>query len=66
MSMNQKIAQHRHCRSCGKAFVGDDKYCSEECEKGNEETLRKKKRQLLTLYVISVIIMIGALVLTVL
>ena len=23
--MNQKIAQHRHCRSCGKAFVGDDK-----------------------------------------
>ncbi|MHC1709578.1 MAG: DUF2116 family Zn-ribbon domain-containing protein [Methanomassiliicoccales archaeon] len=64
--MNQKIAQHRHCRSCGKAFVGDDKYCSEDCEKGNEETLRKKKRQLLTLYVISVVIMIGALVLTVL
>ncbi|HIH76294.1 MAG TPA: DUF2116 family Zn-ribbon domain-containing protein [Methanomassiliicoccales archaeon] len=64
--MNQKIAQHRHCRSCGKAFVGDDKYCSEDCEKGNEETMRKKKRQLLTLYVISVIIMIGALVLSVL
>ncbi|HNU35824.1 MAG TPA: DUF2116 family Zn-ribbon domain-containing protein [Methanomassiliicoccales archaeon] len=64
--MNQKIAQHRHCRSCGKAFVGDDRYCSEECEKGNEETLRKKKRQLLTLYVVSVIIMIGALVLSVL
>ncbi|HQN75802.1 MAG TPA: DUF2116 family Zn-ribbon domain-containing protein [Methanomassiliicoccales archaeon] len=64
--MNQKIAQHRHCRSCGKAFVGDDRYCSEECEKGNEATLRKKKRQLLTLYVISVIIMIGALVLSVL
>jgi predicted nucleic acid-binding Zn ribbon protein len=66
MNMNQKIAQHRHCRSCGKAFVGDDRYCSEECEKGNEETLRKKKRQLLTLYVVSVIIMIGALVLSVL
>ena len=64
--MNQEIAQHRHCRSCGKAFVGDDRYCSEECEKGNEHTLRKKKRQLLTLYVISVIIMIGALVLSVL
>jgi predicted nucleic acid-binding Zn ribbon protein len=66
MTMNQKIAQHRHCRSCGKAFVGDDKYCSEDCEKGNEETMRKKQRQLLTLYVISVIIMIGALVLSVL
>ena len=64
--MNQKIAQHRHCRSCGKAFVGDDKYCSEECEEGKELTLRKKKRQLLTLSVISVIIMIGALVISVL
>lgn len=64
--MNQKIAQHRHCRSCGKAFVGDGKYCSEDCEKGNEQSLRKKKRQLLTLYVASVVIMIGALVLSVL
>jgi predicted nucleic acid-binding Zn ribbon protein len=64
--MNQKIAQHRHCRSCGKAFVGDDRYCSEECEKSNERRLRRKKRQLLTLYVVSVIIMIGALVLSVL
>ena len=64
--MNQKIAQHRHCRSCGKAFVGDGKYCSEDCEMGNEQTLRKKKRQLLILYVASVVIMIGALVLSVL
>lgn len=64
--MNQKIAQHRHCRSCGKAFVGDGHYCSEDCEKGSEQNLRKKKRQLLTLYVVSVIIMIGALVLSVL
>jgi len=63
--MNQKIAQHKHCRSCGKAFVGDGRYCSEGCERGNEETLRKKKRQLLILYAISVIIMIGAVVLSV-
>ena len=63
--MNQKIAQHKHCRSCGKAFVGDGRYCSEDCERGSEETLKKKKRQLLILYVISVIIMIGAVVLSV-
>jgi predicted nucleic acid-binding Zn ribbon protein len=64
--MNQKIAQHKHCRSCGKAFVGEIRYCSEECEKGNEQTLKKKKRQLLILYVVSVIIMIGALLVSVL
>ncbi|MCG7844098.1 MAG: DUF2116 family Zn-ribbon domain-containing protein [Methanomassiliicoccales archaeon] len=64
--MNQKIAQHKHCRSCGKAFVGESRYCSDECEKGNEESLKRKKRQLLILYVISVIIMIGALLVSVL
>jgi len=64
--MNQKIAQHRHCKACGKAFVGDGRYCSEECEKGNEQAMRKKRRQLLTLYIASVIILIGALVMSVL
>jgi predicted nucleic acid-binding Zn ribbon protein len=63
--MNQKIAQHKHCRACGKAFVGEKRYCSEECETGNVQTLKRKKRQLLILYVVSVIIMIGALLVSV-
>ncbi|MBN1109643.1 MAG: DUF2116 family Zn-ribbon domain-containing protein [Methanomassiliicoccales archaeon] len=63
--MNQRIAQHKHCRTCGKAFVGEGRYCSETCERSNEETLRKKKRQLLILYLVSVLIMIGAVVLSV-
>jgi len=63
--MNQKIAQHRHCRSCGKAFVGEDRYCSDDCREGNEHTLKRKKRQLLILYIVSVAIMIGALLLSV-
>lgn len=64
--MNQKIAQHRHCRSCGKAFVGEGRYCSEDCEESNVQKLKQKKRQLLILYVVSVIIMIGAILLSVL
>ncbi|MCG7841098.1 MAG: DUF2116 family Zn-ribbon domain-containing protein [Methanomassiliicoccales archaeon] len=64
--MNQKIAQHKHCRSCGKAFVGEGRYCSENCERGSESALKGKKRQLLILYVVSVIILIGALLLSVL
>ncbi|MDD1771497.1 MAG: DUF2116 family Zn-ribbon domain-containing protein [Methanomassiliicoccales archaeon] len=64
--MNQKIAQHKHCRSCSKAFVGEGRYCSDECQEGNEQTMKRKKRQLLMLYVVSVAIMIGALLMSVL
>ena len=63
--MNQRIAQHRHCRNCGKAFVGEGRYCSETCEESNLGTLKRKKRQLLLLYVVSVLIMIGAVLLSV-
>ncbi|HSV42855.1 MAG TPA: DUF2116 family Zn-ribbon domain-containing protein [Methanomassiliicoccales archaeon] len=55
-----KIAQHHHCRGCGKAFVGDDKYCSDACQSSSRTVVQKKKRQLLILYVISFIILIVA------
>jgi hypothetical protein len=32
-----KIPQHHHCRKCGKAFVGEGYYCSEECRKTDGE-----------------------------
>jgi predicted nucleic acid-binding Zn ribbon protein len=57
-----KIAQHHHCRQCGKAFAGEDKYCSEACESLNVGTIQKKKKQLLFLYVISFIVLIVAVV----
>ena len=57
-----KIAQHHHCRSCGKAFVGEDAYCSEECRSDNQDKIKKKKRQLLILYAISFIVLIAAVV----
>jgi len=60
--MNEKIAQHRHCRQCGKAFVGNDLFCSAECKGTHSTKLQKKKRQLLMLYVISAIILIFTLV----
>jgi predicted nucleic acid-binding Zn ribbon protein len=56
--MKERIAQHRHCRACGKAFVGDDPFCGEECRGTNEDKLAKKKRQLLILYGISFAILL--------
>ena len=38
----EKIPQHRHCRVCGKAFVGEGYFCNEEC-KGSAGAVAKKK-----------------------
>ena len=62
--MSDKIAQHKHCRGCGKAFVGGDRFCSEECRTASSSNLQKKKRQLLLLYVVTFVILILALVAT--
>ena len=64
MQVKDKIAQHKHCRECGKAFVGDDRFCSEECGGSNKTVVQKKKRQLLMLYVVSFIVLIIAIILT--
>lgn len=48
-----KIPQHRHCRVCGKAFVGDGLYCSEECEKADGAEAKKK----LAKYVVAMVVL---------
>ncbi len=62
--MSDKIAQHKHCRACGKAFVGSGRFCSEECRTSNTTNLQKKKRQLLLLYVVTFVVLVLALVAT--
>ena len=64
MQFKDKIAQHKHCRECGKAFVGDGRFCSDECGASNKTLLQKKKRQLTLLYVISFVVLMIAIVLT--
>lgn len=53
--MTEKIPQHRHCANCKRAFVGEGRYCSEECGTTSTADLKKRKRQLIFLYVVSVI-----------
>ena len=64
MQIKDKIAQHKHCRDCGKAFVGEDRFCSEECRGSNKTVVQKKKRQLMMLYVVSFIVLMIAIILT--
>jgi len=55
--MVERIPQHKHCRQCGKAFIGTSEYCSTECAKAGEEILKKRKKQLIILYVMTLIIL---------
>ncbi len=59
--MSEKIPQHRHCSKCGKAHLGEGRFCSEECESVSSDTLRKKKRQLMYLYGATMVVLILAL-----
>ena len=56
----ERIPQHRHCLTCGKAFVGEGQYCSPDCENGKKEEIKKKKNILLIIWVLAVLMMIYA------
>ena len=59
----ERIAQHRHCVYCGKAYVsGDGRYCSEECKSKKAEELSASKRKLLIIWAIAAAVMIGVIV----
>jgi len=60
--MADRIAQHKHCRQCGKAFIGDSNYCSADCSKAGAEILKKRKRQLMILYVATLAILTVAVI----
>lgn len=53
-----QIPNHSHCVICGKAVPFGDKTCSKECEQGLEELNKKRKRSMLTMYVLMGIAML--------
>ena len=57
-----KIPQHKHCSNCGKAFIGEGRYCSTECENEGKKVLRSRKRQLIVLYVLTLVMLTGAVI----
>lgn len=61
-----RIPQHRHCLRCGKAFVGDGRYCTELCMETKQDELKASKRKLMTIWGISALIVVAAIVFTLL
>lgn len=60
----ERIPQHRHCAECGKAIVGPDKYCSEECKQKHTTRVQASKRRLLLLYIGSFIVFVILIILS--
>ncbi|MCL2317823.1 MAG: DUF2116 family Zn-ribbon domain-containing protein [Methanomassiliicoccaceae archaeon] len=42
----ERIPQHRHCHSCGKAFVGEGEFCGDVCKDSAGQDAKKKIRKL--------------------
>lgn len=49
--MPEKLLQHKHCLSCGKAVKPSEDYCSDDCRERHHATIKKKRRQLVYLWV---------------
>jgi len=50
----EKIPQHRHCRNCGKAFVGEGEFCNDECKNTAGSGAKKKIRKLFIVWLVIV------------
>jgi len=53
----EKIPQHKHCSQCAKAFIGEGRYCSTDCKNEGEKILKTRKRQLIILYMVTLVIL---------
>ncbi len=47
----ERIPQHRHCENCGKAFVGEGKFCSDRCKETAGDEVKSKLRKLMLIWV---------------
>jgi len=48
--MSEKLVQHRHCKSCGKAIAPDDETCDGECAKRWKDQQKSRKQTLYLFY----------------
>ena len=58
----ERIPQHRHCEHCGKAFVGEGKFCSNECKSVASADVKKQLKKLSLIWVALVAVVVGCVV----
>ena len=60
----EKIPQHRHCAGCGKAFVGEGRFCSKSCQEESGKKVKGKLSKLMLIWLGIVAVTIVLVVLT--
>jgi len=56
--MVEKIPQHRHCATCGRAHAGEGRFCSDACQTSHDDMMRRKKYQLYMLYGLAIVVLL--------
>lgn len=57
-NITEKIPQHRHCENCGKAFVGEGRFCSESCKETAGADVKRQLRKLGLIWVALVAVVV--------
>lgn len=60
----ERIPQHRHCVNCGKAFVGEGRFCSQVCKDTAGDEVKGKLRKLGLIWVAIVAVTVICVVLS--
>ncbi len=60
----ERIPQHHHCENCGKAFVGQGRFCSDNCKDTASDEVKGKLRKLGLIWVALVAIVVICVVTT--
>ena len=60
----ERIPQHRHCAGCGKAFVGEGRFCSKSCQEESGREVKGTLRKLMLIWLGIVAVTIVLVVLT--
>lgn len=56
----ERIPQHRHCQMCHKAIPLEETMCSEACRLQWQGMMRKKRNQLIFIWVMAAIVLLIA------
>ncbi len=65
--MVEKLPQHKHCFTCGRAILVTEEFCDDNCKMQHVNEVKKKRKRLVMLWAVSmaiiflVLIMSGAL-----
>ncbi len=62
--VQERIPQHRHCVGCGKAFVGEGRFCSKACQEESGKEVKGKLRKLMLIWLGIVAVTVVLVVLT--